>query len=105
MDVTVLEGSVRALAPSHPGAALLYIGELNFVTDIVGDSPEFAFRLAIPATSLLLNDDISGKIEGGQYTTTTAKGMALWKVSYPHLPVRVALRNIYRTLGMLYFLR
>lgn len=90
MNVTVIEGSIRALAPSHPGSAVLYIGELNFITDIVGDSPELAFSLAIPAMALLLNDDISN--EEGHDTTSISKGVALWKVGSLLFSSRTTLR-------------
>lgn len=80
MNVTIIEGSVRALAPSHPGSAVLYIGELSFITDIVGDSPELAFSLAIPTISLLLNDDISSANEESPEKASVNKGVALWKV-------------------------
>lgn len=92
MNITVIEGSIRALAPSHPGSAVLYIGELNFITDIVGDSPELAFSLVIPAMALLLNDDISNASEEGPDKASINKGVALWKVGSLIFSSRTTLR-------------
>lgn len=93
MNVTIIEGSVRALAPSYSGSAVLYIGELSFVTDIVGDSPELDFSLAIPTIALLLNDDVSTVNEESSEKASVNKGVALWKVGgLIFLPSRTTLK-------------
>lgn len=95
VNVAVIDGSIRAFAPVHPGCVVIYVGELNFATDIVGDSPEVSFHLAIPAISLLLTDDLSDSVEGAEATpsrvSSTVKGIAHWKVDYILRTFRTAL--------------
>jgi autophagy-related protein 2 len=82
--VKVMDGSIRALAPSHPGAVVLYVGELDFATDIVGDSPEMSFHLSIPSISLLLIDNLLSVNESAAMkpprTHSASEGIGHWKV-------------------------
>ncbi|KAH9951459.1 hypothetical protein B0H21DRAFT_719094 [Amylocystis lapponica] len=58
ITVKIMDTSIRALAPSHSGALVSYIGELDFSTVIVGNSPQSSFHLNVTALSLLLIDDL-----------------------------------------------
>ncbi|EIW60338.1 uncharacterized protein TRAVEDRAFT_63914 [Trametes versicolor FP-101664 SS1] len=82
VNVKVLDTSIRLLAPSHPGAVVPYIGELDFSTVIEGNSPTSTINLAIPALSLLLIDDISSSPEDSDASGrahATAHGVGFWK--------------------------
>lgn len=75
----ISEGSIRAFAPNHPGSVLVYVGDLDFSTDVVGGSPDSSFCLLVSALSLLAIDDLSDYAsEVG--TTILPTGIAFWKV-------------------------
>ena len=59
--VTIIDSSLRLLQPSHPGALVAHIGEMDFSTTLVGNSAETSFHLEVPALSIFLVDDLSGK--------------------------------------------
>lgn len=93
-----MNGSLRALAPTHPGALLLHIGELEFSTDIVGESPDFSFHLSIPSLSLLAIDAIPDPaIENSK----TSSGVSYWKVRPMVGQVPLELMDVCRELVML----
>jgi autophagy-related protein 2 len=56
--VKLLDTSIRALGPKHPGGMVLHIGEADYVTIIIGNHPETSFHLSVQALSLLLIDDL-----------------------------------------------
>ncbi|GJE87153.1 autophagy-related protein 2 [Phanerochaete sordida] len=58
LSLKVVDTSVRALCPKFPGAMVLHLGETDFSTTMIGNSPETSFRLAIQTLSLFLIDDI-----------------------------------------------
>jgi len=79
--VKITDGSIRGLAPTHPGVLVFYIGELGFTTDIIGDSPEFTFNLAVASFSVLFIDNLT--IQGAgpkQASAAPANGGTYWKV-------------------------
>ncbi|RDB21446.1 Autophagy-related protein 2 [Hypsizygus marmoreus] len=78
ISLKVSEGSIRLLAPSHPGAIVLHIGDLDFSTDIVGSSSESFFRLSIPALALLAVDDTSERETDGD-NVIPRHGINFWK--------------------------
>ena len=84
MSIKITDGSIRGLAPTHPGAAVLYIGELGFTTDIVGDSPEFSFHLSVPSISVLFIDSLPSPHDGAgtkqAQAASVSGGISHWKV-------------------------
>ena len=83
--IKIMDSSIRGLAPTHPGALVLYIGELDFATDIVGDSPQFSFHLLVLSISVLFVDCLSGTHGIGTKQTQAspvAGGSTYWKVRY-----------------------
>lgn len=77
VSLKIMDGSIRALAPIHPGALVVYVGELEFHTDIIGDSLESSFHLLAPAASVLLLDDVpAAEVKA----PTATLGIAHWKV-------------------------
>jgi hypothetical protein len=83
ISLKISNGSLCAFAPSHPGALVTYIGDLDFSTEVVGSSPKSSFWLSIPALAFLAIDDLS---ECGDYEASASHhGIAFWKVC----PVKV----------------
>lgn len=82
INVKVHDTSIRLFAPTHKGALLPHIGELEFSTVIEGNTPVMAMNLAVPTFSLLLIDDLSSN--GEEPSTprrSSSSGVAFWKVS------------------------
>ncbi|KAL1733122.1 hypothetical protein EV714DRAFT_282136 [Schizophyllum commune] len=76
VSVQILDGSLRLLAPKHPGAAVVHLGDLEFSTEIV-DSPEFSFNLAVPALAFYMLDDLADASENRYHRG----GVAHWKAA------------------------
>lgn len=72
------ESSVRVYAPTHPGALLLHVGDMEFRTDIIGSAIENAFHILIPSLSLLTVDDMACCEDVGAHQ---ASGVSYWKVT------------------------
>ncbi|KAH9854243.1 hypothetical protein C2E23DRAFT_754086 [Lenzites betulinus] len=82
VNVKVVDTSIRLLAPSHPGAVVPYIGELDFSTVIEGNSPTSTMNLSIPALALLLVDDVSGSHDESDTPVRVdlgKQGVGFWK--------------------------
>lgn len=98
--VKIVDGSIRTLAPTHPGAVVLYVSELDFTTDIIGDSPETSFHFSVPSISLLLIDHIPGSNESAtvnqQRAPPVSGGPGRWKVRSVVNQVRLKLTAVYR---------
>ncbi|KIY43370.1 hypothetical protein FISHEDRAFT_53048 [Fistulina hepatica ATCC 64428] len=77
ISLKIVDGSIRALAPNHPGAMVVHVGELDFATDLVGASPEFSFSLSVPSSSLLVVDDIG--ICTPESAVSTTESLRFWK--------------------------
>ncbi|KAF8077884.1 hypothetical protein FPV67DRAFT_1463315 [Lyophyllum atratum] len=77
ISLKISDGAVRAFAPNHPGGIVIQIDDLDFATDVVGESPDSSFRLSVPALALLAVDDVSN--EESRDTLSSHRGMALWK--------------------------
>lgn len=76
VSLKIMDGSIRAVAPSHPGAVVLHIGDLSFSTNIVGSSADVAFQLSTPALAVLALDDLSSVNE----VNHSSSGVNFWKV-------------------------
>lgn len=85
VNVKVHDTSIRLYAPTHKGALLSYIEELEFSTVIEGNSPIISMNLGVPSFSLLLVDDLTSN--DGDVTparaSSTAHGVSFWKVNMP----------------------
>ncbi|RPD66149.1 hypothetical protein L227DRAFT_488798, partial [Lentinus tigrinus ALCF2SS1-6] len=81
INVKVHDTSIRLYAPTHKGALLPYIGELELSTVIEGNSPTMSLTLSLPAFSLLLIDDLSSNDEESSTPAriTTTSGVGFWK--------------------------
>ena len=79
IHLKIYDGSVRALAPQHPGAIVVHVGDLEFSTQVVGNSPESTFRLLVPALAVLVVDDASGIVTVAQ-KTNFSHGVTFWQV-------------------------
>ena len=83
LSVHITDGSVKAHAPTHPGALVFYVGDLTLNTDIVGDAPSSLFHVLIPDLSILLLDDLESRKDGptpDKLVTSVNQGIAYWKV-------------------------
>lgn len=87
--VKVIDSSVRAMCPTYPGVMVLHIGEADFSTAVVGNSPESSFHLVVQSLSLFLSDDLqclkddtNARISAMSRLSRVAGGV--WKV--PQLP-------------------
>ena len=96
MNVKVHDTSIRLFAPTHKGALLPYIGELEFSTVIEGNSPNMSLNLGLPSFSLLFIDDLTN--DDGDVTPARASaashGVPYWKVCLnqsPRLSIQLTL--------------
>ncbi|TFY83716.1 hypothetical protein EWM64_g299 [Hericium alpestre] len=55
--VKVMESSIRLFSIKHKGALVVHLGDFQFSTDIVGNSPKMVFDLSVHSLAALLNDD------------------------------------------------
>lgn len=75
----IMDGSIRAYAPTKLGAIVLYVGDADFSTDITGNSLESAVALDVRYSSLLAIDDVNNDHIG----LRGARGVSHWKVGNP----------------------
>lgn len=80
VSLKIVDGSIRAFAPKHPGALVLSIGGLHFATDIIGDSKENSFRLDIASLAVLAIDDIKDAEQQRVRKGGGDLGVTHWKV-------------------------
>jgi autophagy-related protein 2 len=55
--IKIGEGSVRLFAPNNNGAFVFHLGDLDFSTEVVGDSPDIRLRIAGRALIALFADN------------------------------------------------
>ena len=76
-----MDGSVRLFAPQYPGALVLHLGDLDFSTDIVGDSTETHLNLGVSTLGVLLVDNhLAAANNVNKLSLLGAKGITFWKV-------------------------
>ena len=81
MKVHVREGSIRLFAPSHPGAFVLHLGELNFATVLTSDNPNVNCEVSVPSLSALMADDFASVTEQTASKDLRAyRGVKYWQV-------------------------
>ncbi|TFK76391.1 hypothetical protein BDN72DRAFT_785226 [Pluteus cervinus] len=78
ISVRIINGSVRAFAPNYPGAIILYLGDLSFKTDVVGNAPDSTFSLSVPSLAIFAIDDVAHgpRDVDGRYGSP---GMSFWR--------------------------
>jgi len=83
LTVHITDSSVKAHAPTHPGALVFYVGDLTLNTDIVGDTPSSLLHVLAPDLSIFLLDDLGFRTNGlmsDKVSTAVNQGVAYWKV-------------------------
>ncbi|KAF9265490.1 hypothetical protein L218DRAFT_860278 [Marasmius fiardii PR-910] len=75
LNVRVMDGSIRANAPNHPGQLIVHMDEVEFATELIGNTTASTFRLSVPSLGLLAIDDIAGCIDSDLPSET---GVAFW---------------------------
>ncbi|KAG2356196.1 hypothetical protein BDR07DRAFT_1492224 [Suillus spraguei] len=76
----IADVSIKTYAPSHPGSAVLYIGETELDTELAGNSSEFKFKLLVPSLSFLLVDSMADAPNGpGSAKISGGSSLNLWK--------------------------
>lgn len=78
VSVRILDGSIRLFAPNHLGALTAYIGELDFLTNVVGDSPEMSFQVVISELAFLA---IDADMTHARDNINSLKGVGYWKAA------------------------
>jgi autophagy-related protein 2 len=74
-----MDGSIQLFPPNHPGSLVAHLQELEFSTDVVGDSRDSSFHINASSVSLLALDD------GGRWDahpSRSLRGVAVWTVSH-----------------------
>lgn len=79
--VKISDGSIRVLAPVYPGALVSYMQELEFSTDVIGDSRDSSFHIIATSLALLAIDDTQDQASQGEDTRST-RGISAWTVIY-----------------------
>ncbi|KAG6874206.1 hypothetical protein C0995_003752 [Termitomyces sp. Mi166 len=79
ISLRILDGAIRVFAPNHPGAVVIHIDDLEFATDVIGESPDSSFCLSIPSLALLAVDDISNEVTVDDLFLR--RGATLWKAA------------------------
>ncbi|KAF5315958.1 hypothetical protein D9611_004756 [Ephemerocybe angulata] len=79
ISLKIVDGSLRAFAPNHPGALVLSIGGLHFATDIIGDSKDTSFRLDIASLAALSIDNLTDAEHQRVRKGETDAGAGYWK--------------------------
>lgn len=91
LSIHITDGSVKAHAPTHPGALVFYVGDLTVNTDFVGDAVSSFLHVLVPDLSILLLDDLGSRTDGpalDKMPASVNQGVAYWKVS-PHISHRL----------------
>ena len=87
ISVKVVDSSVRMHGVSKSASAVLYIGESEFSTDLVGDSLETLALFGVSSASVLLVDEHSSDLSEAESVHTQSPllngGIDKWKVGAP----------------------
>ncbi|KDR81673.1 hypothetical protein GALMADRAFT_276398 [Galerina marginata CBS 339.88] len=75
--VKILDGSIRLLAPENAGAIVSHIQELDFSTDVVGDSRDSSFHILATALAILAIDNTHDQ-EAQADTPSSVRGLSTW---------------------------
>ncbi|QRW04386.1 autophagy-related protein 2 [Ceratobasidium sp. AG-Ba] len=107
LELALVDSCLKLVGPTHPGALLLVVSQVQFSTDIVGSSPETIYDAALSSVTLMLIDE--EKAEPEDATTTPSKVRAritVRKDTYPPIivdasRVKVGVLACADTLGVL----
>lgn len=87
ISAKVVDSSVRVNGATKSASAVLYIGESEFSTDLVGDSLETLSLFGVPSASVLLVDEHSSELSEAESIYTQSHllngGIEKWKVGAP----------------------
>lgn len=83
MSIKVVDGSIRAFAPNYSGSLVAHVQELEFATDVVGDSCDSSFHVNASSLSLLALDDYN-KQDSLIDSRRTLRGVVAWMVPISH---------------------
>lgn len=78
VSLKILDGSVKLIAPIHPGAVVVHVGNMDFSTNIIGDSPDASFHISVTAAALLAIDVLSDMTEPENLSSPA--GFMFWRV-------------------------
>lgn len=80
ISIKIGEGSVRLFAPNNNGAFVLHLGELDFSTEMVGDSPDIRLRITGRAlTALFADNHLEAVQDPGGPSQPGAQDALYWK--------------------------
>ena len=80
ISVKISNGSIKVLAPLYPGAIVSHIQNLEFSTDVVGDSRDSAFRILATSVALLAIDDARQENNYAE-SNRLRRGVSAWTVN------------------------
>ena len=83
LTVGAVDISVYLRAMDHPGAAVLHLDEIEFSTELAGNSSESAFKLSVLSSHFFLVDSIQDAFEStGIIRSPFGGGLDSWKVRH-----------------------
>ncbi|KDQ16218.1 hypothetical protein BOTBODRAFT_173128 [Botryobasidium botryosum FD-172 SS1] len=59
LQIRLVECAIRVFPPTNPGTLVLWIGDTEFATDLIGQSTELTLNLGVKSLSILFVDDAS----------------------------------------------
>lgn len=78
--IKIGDGSVRLFAPNDHGAFVLHLGELDFSTEMVGDSPDIRLQIAgRTLTALFADNHLEAVPDTGGPSQPSAQDALYWK--------------------------
>ena len=76
-----MDGSFHLFAPTYRGAVVAHMQELDFSTDVVGDSRDSSFQIFATSLSLLATDDAQTPDVRADVVQRDARGLSTWTVN------------------------
>jgi len=71
---------MRLFAPHHTGAFVLHLGDIDFGTEVVGDSPEIRLQIAGRALTTFFTDNYLEATQDSSYRSQPeVQGPLYWK--------------------------
>ena len=97
-----MDGSFRLFAPKYRGAIVAHVQELDFSTDVLGDSRDSSFQILSTSLSLLATDDAQTTNVRADLIQRDARGLSTWTVNKTvHFCLFLSGSSFSRTLDML----
>jgi autophagy-related protein 2 len=84
LTLSLIDSCVKLVAPNHPGALAIVIGEVHFSTDVIASASETVSDSSLRSVTVLVVDD--EKPETDEVSSTPSKvrfanDVDIWKVS------------------------